>query len=426
MAQVESAWGRYPNYRIDLIPWRGRARAWHGDLLLAESDSCLVVEETDHVSRLYFPIRDVHLDLFERTDLHTICPFKGEADYWSLSATEPPLENVVWAYPTPFTEVAGISDHVCFYEDRVRVELLEVWTGDDPGSAVASRFPIWGDASDLVRLLDVQPGDDGHYTSTPYPTSRNVVEGSHMLGQSIVAASKAVPGQRVTSAYMTYPRAAAFDTPLDLAVDVLRRGRTFSSVSVRVEQAGSLRAPGLLLMDAGAPDLFRMEPEMPKVPGPDDCPPHDFRMTGRDVRVVDGAYSPDPERVGPPELFVWVRYRDDPGEQYLRDALVAQAMGHWTIAAAMLPHRGFGEADAHVSLSTAIMSISVAFHDPAPLNEWYLYANPAIHAGAGLAQGEGRVFSQDGRLMASYTVQAMIRAFNRDPESMGLDASTAL
>ncbi len=51
---------------------------------------------------------------------------------------------------------------------------------------------------------------------------------------------------------------------------------------------------------------------------------------------------------------------------------------------------------------------------------------PAIYAGAGLAQGDGRVFSHDGRLMASYTVQAMIHSFTRDPSSMGMDHTNAM
>ena len=423
MAQIESAWPRRPDYRIDVVPQRRRVRAWHGDLLLADSRSCLLVDEQDHVPRMYFPESDVKTELFRRTDHHSVCPFKGQADYWTLSAVDPPLDNVVWSYPTPLPEMAPIAGHVCFYEDRIRVEVVEEWPD---GTESSNRFPAWGDASDLLGLLDVSPAGDGHFVGAPHPTPRNVVEGSQMLAQAVVAASKTLPGQRVTSAFMTFPKSASFDEPLDFAVDVLHRGRTFSSVAVRTEQGGVLRAPGLLLLDSGAPDVIRDRAEMPKVPGPEDAEPYDMSVTGRDLRIVDGAYSPDPDKIGPPEIYAWVRFREDPGEQYLRDALVAQATGHWTIGAAMLPHAGFGEADAHVSLSTGIMSISIAFHDPVPVDGWFLYANPAIYAGAGLAQGDGRIFSQDGRLMASYSVQAMIRPFTRNPASMGLDQTNAM
>jgi acyl-CoA thioesterase-2 len=69
MGEIESAWGRYPDYRIDIVPCTATAQAWLGDLLLAESDSCLRLEETKHVDRLYFPERDVRWELFEPTDL---------------------------------------------------------------------------------------------------------------------------------------------------------------------------------------------------------------------------------------------------------------------------------------------------------------------------------------------------------------------
>ncbi len=41
MAEIESAWGRYPDYRIDIVPCTATAQAWLGELLLAESESCL-------------------------------------------------------------------------------------------------------------------------------------------------------------------------------------------------------------------------------------------------------------------------------------------------------------------------------------------------------------------------------------------------
>lgn len=425
MAQVESAWGRYPGYRIDLVPFTGTARAWHDDLLIAESTSALRVLEKDHVERLYFPESDVRFDLFEANDHHTICPFKGEADYWTLTATDPAQEDVIWAYPTPLDEVAGLKGHVGVYHERLRVELEE--RGTDEADVHITRVPTWGDAADLIQLIDVQPNGPDRFVGPPYrDKTRNVVEGGQFLAQAIVAASKTMPDQRVTSAYMTFPKAASFDDPIDITVEKLRAGRTFSTLAIRAEQNGALCSPGLVLMDAGAPDTIADRVAMPDVPGPYESEPYDMRVLGRDLRIVDGAYSPDPNRDGPPVIYAWMRFRDAPTEQYLQSALVAQATTHWTIGAAMRPHHGYGEADAHVTMSTGIMSVGIAFHDDAPVTEWFLYANPAIWSGRGLAQGQGQVFSQDGRLMASYTVQAMIRHFTKEPDAMGKDASNAM
>jgi uncharacterized protein (DUF427 family)/acyl-CoA thioesterase len=425
MAVIESAWASHPGYRIDLVPCPGTARVWHGDVLLAESDRALRVIETDHVERLYFPQADVRLDLFQENDHHSICPFKGEADYWSLNETHQPVDNIFWTYRTPFDEVEGLRGHLGAYHEKVRVEVESRWPNEPSGSI--NRYPIWGDQTDLQTLIDAQPNGPNRFVAPGHhERSRNVVEGGQLLAQAIVAASKANPDQRVTSAYLTVAKAASFDDPIDLIVDPLRKGRTFSTLSVRAEQNGVLISPGLLLMDSGAPDLIRGVSSMPDVPGPYESEPYDMRVAGRDLRIVDGAYSPDPNRVGPPVIHAWIRFRDNPAEPYLRSGLIAQATTHWTIGAAMLPHPGISEAQAHVSLSTGIVSVSIAFHDDAPIDDWLLYTNPAIWSGRGLAQGDGRVFTRDGRLVASYSVQAMVRGFKKTPEAMGMDSTNVM
>jgi acyl-CoA thioesterase II len=439
MAEVESAWGRYPGYRVDLVPWRGRGRVRIGDRVLAESDACLIVKESDHAPQLYFPRASVAWQHFRATDHRTVCPFKGEADYWTLAASDPPLENVVWAYRKPFAQVAGLAGYVAFYTDRLEVELVDAFPSD-PGHEVAYRVPAWGDAADLLRLLDVTPAGDGRFTSPPYPEPplgtffpelvkkmqpRLVIEGGQLLGEAIVAASKTVPGQRVTSASMIFTRAARFDAAHEVAVEVLRGGRGFSTLETRTMQAGKLCSVGILLLDAGAPDAIRGAVKRPDVPPPEACPHLDMGVTGRELRTVDDAYRRHLE-VGPAEIFTWARFRDAPAHEYLHAALLAQSTTHWSIAAAMRPHEGVSEAQAHVTLSTGILATTIAFHDEVDVTEWLLYANPAIYAGRGLVQGEGRVFARDGRLVASYTVQAMVRAFQRSPGAMGKDYSDAM
>ncbi len=438
MAAVESAWGRYPGYRVDLVPWRGRGRVRRGDRVLAESDACLIVEESDHPAQLYFPEASVAWEHFQATDHHTICPFKGEADYWSLVASDPPLENVVWAYRKPLVEVAGLAGYVAFYTNRFEVELVEAFPRD--GREVAHRMPHWGDAGDLLRVLDVTPAGEGRFVSPPYPDPplgtffpelvkrlqpRLVIEGGQLLGEAIVAASKTVPAQRVISASMIFSRAARFDAAHEVAVEVLRGGRSFSTLETRTMQGGKLCSVGILLLDAGAKDTLRGAVAMPDVPPPEACPHLDLGVTGRELRTVDDAYRRQLE-VGPPEILTWARFRDAPAHPHLHAALLAQSTTHWTIAAALRPHAGVSEAQAHVTLSTGILATTIAFHDEIDVSEWLLYANPAIHAGRGLVQGEGRVFARDGRLVASYTVQAMVREFQTPPGGMGKDYTDAM
>lgn len=426
--EIESAWAKYPDHVIDLVPVPFTARAWAGDVLLAETKSALRLEETRHVDRLYFPESDVNWEHFEESDAHTICPFKGEASYWHLVVTDPVEQNVVWTYRDPFDEVAGIKGYVSFYQERLRIELVEDWSGDGALASTSISFPAWGDASDLLQLIDVEPIGSGRFVGLPYrDVTRNVVEGGQMLAQAIVAAGKTIPDQRVTTAHMIFCKSAAFDSTLEVDVEVLRPGRTFSTLQVKLSQDEKLRSVGLLLLDSGAEDVIRGAIPMPDVGGPADAKETGgFRVTGREIRVLDAAYDGNPDRIGPPEIYAWCRFKEAPEEAYLHTALMAQSTTHWTIAAAMRPHAGFGEALAHSTLSTGVMSISIAFHEQVDVTQWLLYANPAVHSGNGLAQGEGHVFTEDGQLVATYTLQAMIRAFERDPSEMGLDWSNAM
>ncbi|AYL38401.1 MULTISPECIES: DUF427 domain-containing protein [Streptomyces] len=102
-------------HRITIEASDARVRVVHGGQVLAESDRALVLRETGCPPRYYIPPRDVRLDLLTPSETHTYCPFKGTASYWSL----PDAADLVWAYPEPKPDVAGIKDHLCFYEVEV-------------------------------------------------------------------------------------------------------------------------------------------------------------------------------------------------------------------------------------------------------------------------------------------------------------------
>ena len=86
----------------------------------------------------------------------------------------------------------------------------------------------------------------------------------------------------------------------------------------------------------------------------------------------------------------------------------------------MLPHKGYGEVMAHRSISTGVLSSTIYFHEDADLTDWLLYSTRATYAGRGLAQGEGRIFSRKGQLVATYCVQVMVRAFDSADAQSGM------
>ncbi len=174
-----------------------------------------------------------------------------------------------------------------------------------------------------------------------------------------------------------------------------------------------------------ADEVVHHEVTPPAVPGPYECPPYDMAVTGRDLRIVDGAYTGDPDApVGPPTLDCWVRFRDVPADPAIHAGLLAQFTGHMPIAAALRPHAGIGQDQAHRTLSTAINAINLSLHREVQADEWMLYHHLSTFAGDGMTHAECRVHAEGGELLASFTVEAMVRPFpGADPAR---DERTAL
>jgi acyl-CoA thioesterase-2 len=410
------------------------ARAWWGEQMVAETMAAVRVEEPGAPPALYFPCADVRLDLFRDDERRTTCPAKGPARLWSI---DPPADgaadssaptsawggpdvpdtsdgsDVLWSFTEPPDGLEWLSGLAAFDHDRVRVELVDADAGTAPRDVTLKRFPTWGDATDLVDVLDVRPDGERRYVSVARTDWRRpVVEGSQMLGQALVAAGRHAPGRRAVSAHMVFLRAADGSRPLTVALEELSAGRTFTSVAVRVDQDGRRCASGTLLLDATAPEVIRHAVAPPDVPGPYESEPYDMAVTGRDIRVVGGAYTDDPNApVGPPTLDAWVRFRDLPHDGYLHAALLAQFTGHMSIAAALRPHEGIGQRAAHRTLSTAIIAIGLSLHGEVRADRWMLYRHHSTFAGDGMTHAECRVHDVTGALLASFTVDAMVRLF---------------
>jgi len=308
-----------------------------------------------------------------------------------------------------------LRDHAMVDHVQARVELVDAVEGDDPRDVTVKRFPTWGDASDLVAVLE--------RGAVVHDSHRPVVEGSQLLGQTIIAAMRQAPDRRVVSAYMVFLRAADASEPVDIALDALTNGRTFTAFSARAEQDDRLCASGTLLLGVPAAGVVEHTEDIDRVPGPYEAVPYDMGVTGRDIRVVESAYTDDPDaRVGPPSIDAWVRFRQVPDDPELHTGLLAQFTGHMSIAAALRPHAGIGQREAHRTISTAINAIAISFHADVRMDRWVLYRHLVTVVADGMAHGECRVHDESGALVASFTVDAMIRRLERT----GADARTAL
>jgi acyl-CoA thioesterase II len=406
-------------------------RAWWGDELVAESAAAVRVEQAGLPPWILLPIEDLRLEAFHLEGgprSSGAFPVEG-GEPWSIEPSghhraaaaadwhgrddvdldgRDVLRTFADAPAAEWLSGLAILDH-----RRVRLELVDPMGLDDPRSVTAKRFPTWGDASELVDVLDLRPDGENRFRSVARASHvRSVVEGSQMLGQAIVAAGRHSPGRRAVSAHMIFQRPADAAQPLRFDLRELSSGRSFTALAVDVTQSDRRCANATLLLDVTTAELIRHSVDPPDVPGPYTCQSYDMSVTGRDVRVVDGTYTDDPDApVGPPVVDAWVRFRDLPDDPCLHAGLLAQFTGHMSIAAALRPHPGVGQRQAHRTISTAINAIGLSLHADVRVDRWMLYHHVSTFAGDGMTHSECRVHDEQGRLLASFSVDGMVRGF---------------
>jgi len=285
---------------------------------------------------------------------------------------------------------------------------------------------------ELLAVFDVEPLGSDRFCAAAGPerlrsadATRAMIDGSQILGQAVVAASRAESGRFVKSAHMIFARAASAAAPIELLVERIHSGRSFSSLSIRALQGERLCASGLLLLDDHAPNTLHHSASAPRVCRPEEAAPFELPVRGRELRVVSGADYAQPDAVGPPSLDVWVRYERAPKDLAIRQALLAHLCGPFSIGVAMRPHPGYGETQAHRAMSTGVLSLTVHFHEPCTLEGWLLYGHESVHAGRGLCDGVGRIFADGERLVASFAQEGMLRPL-RSGQISGMRAAEVL
>lgn len=195
-----------------LVPYRVRA-SWSGELL-AESDRAVRIDDPVHGPSVWFPWDDVVSA--GRTPSGVEAWRGGEVERFDLDGPVPRHGGpVTWDHPgegaadgvgvlrrwvRPPASFEALQGHATVDHERALVEVVDGVAGNERRDVTIKRFPTWGDAADLIDILDrgVVVHDAG----------RPVVEGSQILGQAIVAALRRYPGRRVVSGHLVFLKVA--------------------------------------------------------------------------------------------------------------------------------------------------------------------------------------------------------------------------
>lgn len=110
---------RSPYTRVDILPSSRHVRVELDGAVLADSSRAHVLFETGLPPRWYIPKTDVAMERLVPTDKETQCPYKGNANYWSVRVGDRLEPDLAWSYRTPLPESERIAGLVCFYNERV-------------------------------------------------------------------------------------------------------------------------------------------------------------------------------------------------------------------------------------------------------------------------------------------------------------------
>lgn len=266
------------------------------------------------------------------------------------------------------------------------------------------------DLAGLLAVLDLEPTGEDQFRATHLDEGHGVVFGGQLLAQSVMAATRTVPDKELLSLHTVFARAGSFEEPLTIDVDVMASGRSMASLTVTTRQSRGVCTRSLALLHAPDGDRIRHGHEAPEVTGPDRSERREGGPAFWDVRIVDEIDIMDPDLTGPPHLQVWTRVPGAPDDLPLAQATLAYASDGFLIATAMRPHEGVGQAMAHVSVATTVLTQTLTFHEPFTATDWLLLDQRSTYAGRGRSHGVAEVFDAGGRLVAGFTQDNMIRA----------------
>jgi acyl-CoA thioesterase-2 len=278
----------------------------------------------------------------------------------------------------------------------------------------------------LLEVLDLQPtgvDDRGQdlFVGASQRQPHGRVFGGQVLGQTIVAAGRTVdPARPVHSMHGYFLRAGDSSEPITFAVERLRDGRSFSARRVHAIQYGQPILSMIASFQTEATGVDHQD-QMPEVPDPENLPttaellgsidhpvaqfwarerPVDLRHVQRPVY-----WEADEERVA--RQAVWMRVPGTlPDEPLLHRAVLGYASDYTLLESVLRRH---GLTWATPGLKAASLDHAMWWHRPVRADEWLLYVQASPSASGARGLGIGRIFSRDGRLVASVGQEGMLR-----------------
>lgn len=114
-----------PDHPITIAANPKRLQVVYNGHVIADSETALTLKEATYKAVDYFDREDVDMAFFTRTDRVTHCPYKGDANYYTLVMDGQFAENAVWTYEEPYPAMDAIRGRLAFYPNMVEVREVD-------------------------------------------------------------------------------------------------------------------------------------------------------------------------------------------------------------------------------------------------------------------------------------------------------------
>lgn len=126
---------RDPYHRVDVLNSSRHVQIVVLGEVVAESSRPRLLFETRLPTRYYLPWADVRSELLVPSTTRSTCPYKGDAEYWSVQIGDQLVKDLAWSYRHPIAECPKIENLVCFYDEQVDAVIVDGVEQERPRTA---------------------------------------------------------------------------------------------------------------------------------------------------------------------------------------------------------------------------------------------------------------------------------------------------
>ena len=108
-----------PFDRIDALRSSRHVVVSAGGVVLADSTAPTLLFETPLPTRYYLPPEDVRWELLHPSESHSVCAYKGVANYWTARLPGRDIPDIAWSYAEPLHDALNVTGMVAFFTERL-------------------------------------------------------------------------------------------------------------------------------------------------------------------------------------------------------------------------------------------------------------------------------------------------------------------